>query len=155
MSYANPFDNRLTGLTGTDAERILTAAAGAILRGEMHFTSDSLRGFYENRVFAPVVHGADVPIADEAAMLALNATQERKCHRADVCIRADSTIWLCIAGRGTLIGQWKQIGGPVEVQGQWVPVSNGDPANPSLLCDEEGNLIFTYIPAADLPPIPV
>jgi hypothetical protein len=79
--------------------------AALIEANEIHTTKDQKRVFLENVLVASVYHDG---VADEASMLALNATAERGCWPMDMCWREDtSTVWLCVAAHGaTLATDW-------------------------------------------------
>lgn len=129
-------------LHGTDAARMAAALANKIRTNEVHITDEG-RMFIENKLVAGRFHYA----ASQAAMLALNATSQFGCWRDDWCLRADkvngsgdyTSIFLCIAGRGTLIEQWIEIPtkagviAAAEPSFYYAPVTNGDLTNPSII----------------------
>lgn len=101
-------EHRTVPLTGTDAIRILAAAAGYLLEHELHTTKDQLRVFFSNTIVARVYHGS---VADATAMLALNATSSRGCHTGDKVFREDTdSMWECVSERGTLLDHWHDYG---------------------------------------------
>jgi len=102
--------SRIAPLTGTDEMRQAMVAAGRIGRYEIH-TTDNRRIFFGGKHLGPAWLG---DVASEAAMLALNATHERKCFPGDHCQRTDiGQVMLCIANRGQHSGDWISVGGSV------------------------------------------
>jgi hypothetical protein len=142
---------RIKPLTGTDEWRLIVLALELLEADELHATRDQLRLFLanddatESEIIAPVYHG---DIATQAAMLALNASSARGCHRSDFCKRTDiGSLAICIADRGEAIGDWTfvPLAGVVEGAGRWEPMTNGDPVNPELHFDITGDVMMTFV----------
>jgi hypothetical protein len=105
---------RVTPATGTDRQRLATAAAGKFLASEAHTTSDHGRAWMGGTrpLTGAVYLGA---VASQAAMLALHVSgaKGRGCFEGDDCYRSDTlTWWKCIANNGKLIGEWQEITAP-------------------------------------------
>ena len=97
---------RVRPLTGTDRFRLICIALGLIHPDELTQTRDQKRLFVDGgeEIVAPFHHG---DIASQAAMLALNGTSDRGCHRGDKCKRSDiNALAECIANRGEALSDW-------------------------------------------------
>jgi len=103
---------RIIPLSGTDLQRQFIQSHGRLLANELHTTSDQKRVFLEGTIVAPVFHGADLSVGDEATMLALHETSDRSVHPFDMCFRTDigdtGAVFVCISNRGETIDDWLQ-----------------------------------------------
>lgn len=102
---------RITPTSGTDADRLIDLHIGSVIGAdELTQTRDQERLFLKGReIVAPVHHG---DVASEAAMLALNTTSSRGCHRGDKCKRTDlygaaGALCECISNRGESLSDWR------------------------------------------------
>jgi len=142
---------RIKPLTGTDAWRLIALALELLENDEVHATRDQLRLFLanedatESEIIAPVWHGS---VASQAAMLALNTSSARGCHRGDFCARSDiGSLAFCIADRGEALADWTfvALSGVVEGSGRWEPMANGDPDTPEIHFDITGDVMMTFV----------
>lgn len=112
MNDANPSITKPR--SGSEAQRAYTEAHDQPLTDEIHVTKNQKRVFFEHNIVAPRFHGE---VADEAAMLALNATSAYGCFPADTCYRADTeSEWVCQTGRGTTLVQWYNRAAILEIE---------------------------------------
>lgn len=96
---------RSTVTHGTERNRVATLAAGYFTANEIYATTDEKRVFLDGSLLVGPVRHADV--INEAAMLALNATNSRGCFPCDFVKRTDTgTMWMCITNRGALLTDW-------------------------------------------------
>lgn len=95
---------RVVPLTGTNRNRIATAAAGLLLANEFHAVKDYNRTFLNNLFAGPVNLNC---VSSEAEMVALHSTHERGCFPGDVVFRLDKRIlFKCWSENGELFENW-------------------------------------------------
>lgn len=131
---------------GTENQRALTLAAGYFTANEAYATTDQRRLFLGGSVLVGPVRHADV--ANEAAMLALNASDSRGCFPMDEVRRTDTgTTWTCISNRGADLSDWEEhaSSGGVSINQRWEPAANGNPSSPEIYFDINGDVVMLSI----------
>jgi hypothetical protein len=139
---------RIKPTSGTDAWRLICIQLGLLEADELTQTRTEKRAFVGSgeEIIAPVWHGS---IASQSAMLALNTSSARGCHRGDFCARSDiGSLAICISNRGEAIGDWTfiQLAGTVEGAGRWEPVTNGNTTTPEIVFSgADGDVVMGWV----------